>query len=139
MDKMGLVYAAVVFAAWGLSAFWDKLAVNSLGGGVAARMAMFIWLPSLVVALLVTIFHTRLGLEGEGMKWFFLSNLSWVVASIAFYLVLSKMELGTGTVITALYPILSVALGILFLGETMTTTRFLGILMGMGAIVLLSL
>jgi len=139
MDKMGLLYAAAVCVAWGLSTFWDKLAVNSLGGGVAAKMAMYIWMPSLFIMLLMTIFHAKFGLSGEGMKWFLLSNVAWIAASVAFYMVLSKMELGTGSVITALYPIISVILGIVILGETMTLTRFLGILMGMGAIVLLSL
>jgi len=68
MDKMGLLYAAAVCVAWGLSTFWDKLAVNSLGGGVAAKMAMYIWMPSLFIMLLMTIFHAKFGLSGEGIS-----------------------------------------------------------------------
>lgn len=139
MDKLGIVYAIVVFVVWGVATFWDKMAVNHLGGGFAAKMAALVWLPSLIIVLLMTLFHEKLGINGEGMKWFFLSNLAWAAASVTYYLVLSKMELGTGAVLTALYPVVSVILGLVFLGETMTGYKILGIVMGFGAIILLSL
>ncbi len=139
MDKLGIVYAVVVFVVWGVATFWDKMAVNHLGGGFAAKMAALVWLPSLIIVLLMTLFHEKLGINGEGMKWFFLSNLAWAAASVTYYLVLSKMELGTGAVLTALYPVVSVILGLVFLGETMTGYKILGVVMGLGAIILLSL
>lgn len=139
MDKLGIVYAVVVFVVWGVATFWDKMAVNHLGGGFAAKMAALVWLPSLIIVLLMTLFHEKLGINGEGMKWFFLSNLAWAAASVTYYLVLSKMELGTGAVLTALYPVVSVILGLVFLGETMTGYKIFGVVMGLGAIILLSL
>ncbi len=136
--RIGLIYALIVFVVWGVATFWDKLAVNKLGGNTAATMAALVWVPSLIIVLVIAFFSHRLGLNAEGVKWFFLSNLAWAAASALYYLVLSKMELGMGATITALYPVVAVILGIVFLGEEMTVTKILGVILGIGAMILLS-
>jgi drug/metabolite transporter (DMT)-like permease len=139
MDIVGLGLALITCVVWGTAAYFDKMAINRMGGGKTAILGGISWIPVVMMVLMIFVFHKKFGLDGEGMKWFFLSQLAWASAAVLYYLVLSKMELGTGAVITALYPIVSVMLGILFLGEKMTILKMAGVAMGMGAIILLSI
>ena len=138
IDKFTIFFITVVFFSWGISVFFDKLAANRMG----ARGSI-IYLASLLPSLLILGFYLLWGykiwgFDRTGVLWVTISSVLNIIALIAYYFVFIKAEASWAVAVTALYPICTVILAFIFLHETITLTRMVGIILAMVALVFLS-
>jgi transporter family protein len=66
-------------------------------------------------------------------------GISGAIALVAFYILLTKKEASVVVPLTALYPALAAILAIVFLKESLTLVKAVGIILSAIALVLLSL
>jgi len=132
-------YAILALLGWGIGSFIAKLATNRIGTrsfffdllGYAVTAAIF----SIVMFKPTYIYST----EKVGAFLGFIAGATGAFGGIAFYYLLTKKDASMAVPLTALYPALTVLLAILFLRESITLTKVLGILFSLVAIFLLSL
>lgn len=137
MQSFGVFFALVTFVFWGVAAFLDKLAANRLGDK-GTWVILLSSIPSLIFFLAYIIWFSGSNFDQKGL-WILLA--SWIlttVGSVAYYLVFTKSQVSVGAPLTALYPVLAVILGVLFLKEKLSGSQTLGVGLGMLSIYLLS-
>lgn len=131
-----LVIGTIVF--WGLWGFFSKLAVQRIG----LQMALFSYLMSLLVMLPYLIFTNQLlplKTDTGGIIYGILAGLFVGLASVLFYTMLGKHPAGLVVAVTALYPMVTLFLSMIFLKETLTLTQGVGLLLAFAALILLNL
>lgn len=136
--NLSAILALGVIVFWGLWGFFSKLAVGKIG----LQMAIYSYIVSLIILipyLLLTNhllpFKTDLG----GITYAVLAGASVGIASIFIYTLLGVKPAGITVAITALYPIVTIILSMIFLKETFTLTQGLGLVLALAALVLLNL
>lgn len=138
-DPFTVFFISIVFFGWGFSVFFDKLAANQLGSK-GSWLYIVSYLPSIAILLFFLIWGTEMGgFTRNGIMWVFFSSIANFIALIAYYLVFTKSEASWAVAITALYPICTVILAIIFLHEKITIARTVGIIFAMIALFFLSL
>jgi transporter family protein len=127
-----------IFFAWGLGSFFAKLAANRIGAQ-GVFWEMFGYIPMILAYSLIT-FKLRNLLQSDrgGMVLAALAGMLGSFGGAGLYFLLGKTEVSTIIPLTALYPALTVFLGIAFLQESITFTKLLGIFLSLIAIYLLS-
>jgi len=138
MDLTTLLAVIVTFVGWGVSSFISKLAANRIGAkGVFWEMigyAPAVILYSLIVFKLKNLVQAdKLGI-GLAIFTGAVGSFGW----IGWYFLLTKGEASTVVPLTALYPALTAVLAFIFLHESVTSSKLLGILFSLIAIYLLS-
>lgn len=138
IDRITYFFVSVVFLGWGSSVFFDKLAANKLG-----NRGLSIYVIALLPSLLVTLFYLLwgykwFGYDRIGVVWVTLSYVFNIIALVAYYLVFTKTDASWASAVTALYPVFTIILAIIFLHEKLSLTRFIGIFLAMLAVVFLS-
>lgn len=131
-----LVLATIIF--WGLWGFFSKLAVQKIG----LQVAIFSYAISLVIMigyLLLTNQLLPLKNDSMGILYAVLAGASVGVASIFIYTLLGLRPAGIAIAVTAIYPVITLFLSMIFLKETLTQTQTLGIILALVALVLLNL
>lgn len=83
---------------------------------------------------LFSVFQT----DKMGIILAFLAGLIGSIGVISFYYLMTKSEASVVTPLTALYPALTVVLGIVILHEGITLTKLAGVILSLVAIFLLS-
>jgi transporter family protein len=136
--KPWLTYSVAALALWGLWGTFGKLAARSL-----APTALLL----LSYGGIVLVFPIMLALYARGGQLRTLAPesayalLSGFIAGLGFlffYLALSTGEAARVVVVTATYPIVTVLVAALFLGEPITMKSALGITLAITGILLLS-
>jgi bacterial/archaeal transporter family protein len=128
----------MTFVSWGVSSVFAKLAANRIGDR-SIFWDMLAYAPVIAVYCLVAykgvnLFHgDKVGVLLAGI-----AGLIGSFGAIGFYMLVSRGDASTMVPLTALYPALTVILGIFFLGESMTFYKAAGVLMSLGAIYLLN-
>ncbi|MGP3667711.1 MAG: EamA family transporter [Candidatus Bathyarchaeota archaeon] len=134
MNWLILTILTVLF--WGFWAFLIKLASEQLGWlqvfiiintvYLAVTLALYLWFkPQLTIPLSPLICIVTAGLLGS-------------IGTILFYTALQVGKASLIVPVTALYPVVTVALSLLILHETVTFKQILGIILAMLAILLIS-
>ncbi len=133
------LYVVVVFFGWGISVFTDKLAANSLGAkGTWIYVISFI--PSLLVLIFYYFWGYKLnGVNQTGILWLIASTVLNMIALIAYFLLFTKTNASWASAITALYPICTITLAVIFLHEKVTFNQTIGIVLAMFAVLFLSI
>lgn len=131
-----LVFGSVVF--WGLWGFFSKVAVSKIGfhAGIYYSITLF---TSIVFYLLITNQLFPIKHDSTGVLFAVLAGLAGGAASILFYILLGKHPAGLIVAMTALYPIVTLILSMVFLKETLTTQQTIGFVLAMAALILLNL
>ncbi|MEN3015781.1 MAG: DMT family transporter [bacterium] len=137
-----VIFSIISLTLWGISGFFMKVATFKLDPRIA-----FIFQSIGVAIVAVLIFFSISTI----LKNSFIPELrSYIIAGLVagltgglgtFFLLKAyeKGNLATVTVLTALYPVISVLLGILILKEKLTITQTLAIIFSLIAIVLFSI
>ena len=137
MDKLLLLYTLITLVLWGVSAFADKISADKLG-----FQGVWIWIfsaiPSLIVLLVYGFFAQKMGFDKAGVWWVVLSFILTSLGGITYYLVFTRTGAGAGATMSALYPIVTIILGVIFLNERFDWSHKIGMLLGLVAIYLLS-
>jgi transporter family protein len=138
MDFNSLLLVLFVFTAWGLDTFVSKLAASRIAGQSSLWYALGFALPIIVYSWVA--FGPR-GLALHSRSGIALSLLAGALCGmgmIGFLLLLSRNPASTVVPLTGLYPALTAVLAILFLRESITVPKVLGIALSMVAVYLLS-
>lgn len=137
-----LVFSFISLFLWGISGFLMKIATFKLDPKVA-----FIYQSTGVLITAVFVFFLTLNLfknqEIQSIKYYIIyALLAGITGGLGTFFLLKAYEKGNlaaVTVLTALYPIVSVLLGILILKEKLTIFQTIAIILSLIAIVLFSI
>ncbi len=138
MDSVTLLVVIGTFLSWGVGALIAKLAANRIG-----TQSVFWELVGYVPAILIfslTVFRLRNLIEGDrvGIGLAIAAGAIGSLGAVGFYFLLTRAEASTVTPLTALYPALTAVLAFIFLHESITPAKALGIILSLIAIYLLS-
>lgn len=131
-----LVLGNILF--WGFWGFFNKLAVSKIGfqAGFYYAIIFFAFIASYL-------FFTKqlfpLNFNLQGVLFALLAGFSGGTATIFFYLLLGKHPVGLVVAITALYPIITLVLSMIFLKESLTLPQAMGFILAMAALILMNL
>ena len=134
MNWLFLTLAAMFL--WGFWGFFSKLATFFIRDVDAAVYQSI----GVVAVTLIAAFFVRFQPKGNssGILFAVLSGASATLAAFFFFAAITRGRCSVVVSMTALYPIVTLALSVLFLHETVTLKQLLGVGMALGAIVLLS-
>lgn len=133
---LGFILAAIAF--WGLWGFLVKLAVQKIGLQALFWNSLFLTLTVIIFLLLTNqVFPFKTNLSGISLA--ILSGVASGLASVFFYLLLEKNPVGFLVATTALYPLITIVLSVIFLRESLTIAKIAGFILALGALFLLNL
>ncbi len=127
--------AIIIF--WGIWGFFYKLGISKIGLGRALFWSSMTYgLTNLVI--IYFLLHRGISFSATG-SWFIIAGSIFATAgSLLFLFALQKYPVSIVLPLTALYPAVSVALGILILREELKLVNAAGILLAIAAGYLLS-
>lgn len=137
MTRLAIVFGVVAMLGWGLWSIFAKLATRT----VPPALAMVI---SYVTGALIAfgyVYTQRGGFGTLPMDGVLLAAIGGVfagIAGVAFYMGLEAGRASIITTVSALYFIVAVVLGVLFLGESVSLTDLGGIGFAVMAVLLLA-
>ena len=138
---MNITVVALTFltiVSWGLWGFFIKISTDKIG------VQAIIWGPSIAFVLivlsylLVTKQLLPLNLDRAGIFFSLLGGIGAAVGSVAFITILKQQQVSLVIPFTALYPVITVILAVLFLNERLTASQTIGILLAVAAVFLIS-
>src|SRR3989338_11095111 len=137
MDTQTILFVILAFFGWGMGAFLSKLAADRIGTQ-SIFWDLLGYFPAIIIySLLIlkfkNIFH-QASSDKTGILLAVLSGALGSIAVVSFYYLMTRSEASVVTPLTALYPALTVILGMLILHESITLTKVLGILFSLLAI-----
>ncbi len=121
---------------WGIWGFFPKLAAASL-----PPKAVFVFQAIgnlIVIAAVLVSANFRLEVNSKGVLFAVLAGLAVALGTFFFLVALDRGKASVVVPMTALYPVVSILLSILFLGERLTLHQALGIAFSMIALLLFS-
>jgi len=135
---MKILLLAITIFSWGVWGFLNKLAVQRMH-----PLQMFI-VGCCVNLLLLPIYAFTLKTSNANQPWHIgsitlcaLAGLASTVGTIAYIYGIRTGDLGTTAVLSCAYPVLTVLLAALFLGETLTMSKIIGIVLVMVGVIVL--
>lgn len=137
MKESLLSFALVSILLWGLWGFLGKLAVQRIGLQASFWNALILILP-ITIYLLITKQLFPLKIEFWGISLALLAGLASGLASVLFYIFLRKNPAGMLVALTALYPLVTIILSVIFLKEPLTVTKIIGFILALAALFLLT-
>ena len=136
--KQWIILSLAATCCWGFWSLFGKLASRSLSSHNLMLHSSFGTIFILFVSLLF--FHKHIELQFNSVNHCFaiIAGTIGGIGGLFFFLALSKGNASQVVAITALYPVLTVVLSVLFLKEDFNTSRVTGVLLATGGIYLLS-
>lgn len=121
---------------WGIGAFLGKTVLKDASSIFTYLLESF---GTLSIALLVGIFYREEVMSVvQNFSWAgYLFGILWGIGTVTFIFALKYGSASTVTPVTALYPLVTVLLAVIFLKETITLKIGVGILMAIGSMFLL--
>lgn len=139
MDITTLALVSLIMVAWGVGALVEKIATIKIGPSVAFWDVLF-RVPVVVAFCLITIKSKVIfGADKNGILLAILGGLLTGVGLLAFFLLLNRKDASSAVPLSALYPALTAILAFIFLRESLTLTKGIGIVLAMVAVYLLGL
>ncbi len=125
------------FFFWGLWGFTSKLTTDYINPRSAI---LFEALGGVIVGIVVLlVFDIRLEANAPGIGLAVLTGAFVFLGSLFFLFALTRGKVSIVIALTALYPLLTIALAMIFLGETLTLRQGIGVLLAVAAVILISL
>ncbi len=138
MELTNFLIVIGIFLSWGIASFLAKLAANKIGPqGVFWDMLGYVPMI-LLYSLIVFKFKNLVQGDKVGIGLAALAGLIGSFGGVGLYFLLGRAEISTIIPLAALYPALTVTLAIIFLHESITLTKLIGIILSLIAIYLLS-
>jgi len=127
------ILAMVTFGAWG---FFPKLAVNYISPQSALIYQVIGGLLVGIVGLAMINFKPET--HPMGILYAFLTGITGVLGTLFYYAAASRGQISIVVSLTALYPLITIMLAIIFLHETLMLKQVIGLGFAVAAIVLLT-
>jgi bacterial/archaeal transporter family protein len=131
-----MIYSIATLVLWGLWGFFIRLSsaqvntqsviVFTVVGAIAGMVAMFFLMPA------------PLALQPWGVTYGILSGLAMILGMLTITLALTRGPTSVVVMLTALYPLVTILLVFLVLKEPVTIRQGLGMLLAVGAMVLMA-
>jgi transporter family protein len=123
--RSGLFFAMLAFFFWGFWGFFSKLATRH----VSPASALFYYAATLTIlsALIVLFWQGKFEGNPKGLMFSALVGCSAALGTLFFFISLTKTQTAVAVTVTALYPIVTMLLAVLFLGESITLKQGAGI------------
>jgi transporter family protein len=131
-----VIFATLTFLGWGLWGFLPKFALKHLDPQstlIYQGLGSMLVLPAVLVARR---FHLQF--HPAGVAFAVASGFLGALGALCFLLALSRGKVAVVVSITALYPLVTIALSMLVLQETLTLNQGIGILFALLAVLFLS-
>ncbi len=136
MNNLWLLFTFAAMLLWGLWGFFSKLATSYLNDTDAVIYHSIG--SALVVAIAAFLLRFQPGGKPIGIFYAMISGVSAALATFFFFSAITRGRSVVVVSMTALYPLITLGLGMLFLHEALTLRQLLGVGMALGAIILLS-
>lgn len=136
--KNSFLIVLSIISLWGLWGFFSKLAVQKIS------LQTSLW-TSISLTLIITafLFFTNqlvpFKKDFSGIAFAVLAGIFSALGSILFYILLGKKPVGLLIAITALYPLITILLATMFLKESLTLTKIVGLIFAIIALFILNL
>jgi bacterial/archaeal transporter family protein len=121
---------------WGLGTFAYKLAGNFVHPFIMSTIITGLYFVLIPLAFIFLKFPRTI--NTPGFLYSLLGGVCMCVGTIAYMFALKKGEVGIVTSITALYPALTMALSMVFLGETLSVKKCIGLVLACVSFVVLA-
>lgn len=132
------IYSIIALIIWGFYGFFPKLTTGYIDPKSAV---VFQSVGGIIIGIFVLIFALKFKPEMhfKGILFAILTGIAGVTGALFFLYALSTGGKTAAVVtITALYPLITIALSFFILHETITIVQGIGVLMALAAIVLIS-
>ncbi|MDW8084065.1 MAG: EamA family transporter [Candidatus Caldarchaeum sp.] len=136
MDFRWFALVLVTLLVWGIWGVAARLASSALGW----RDTMAVAAIGYMVIAVTFIFASRAQVLPQGPVWLLalaVGSLGFI-GTLTFYMALNLNPSSIVVVATSLYPIVTLALSFLLLGETITPRQAVGVALALAALVLIS-
>jgi transporter family protein len=132
-----LPFAQSAFLSWGVFGFLAKIASGGLSAAEMQVLFLFGTLPLMVSALLRA--RTNTSRDAKGVVYALITGVVASLGNVAYFAALSRGRASIISPVTALYPLISVALAAIVLREKVNRLQRVGIGLALVAIMLLSI
>lgn len=134
LSTLALFLTSIVF--WGLWGVFHKIGVSKLG---AETSLLVNYITASISALTILSLTRRLHINmGVGLIYPIAAGASISVGTFAFLITLEKTSVSIARSLAGLSVLVTVILGVVFLGETLSIKQYIGIGFAIMAIILLS-
>lgn len=132
-----LVFSLAALVLWSLWGFLPKLATAYLS---PSSILIYEMIGSILVGVLVlSSLHFRLEFHPKGMLYGVLTGMAGLLGSLAFLFAVREGQLAVVVTLTALYPVVVIALSFFLLDEPITLKQGISIFLASVAILLVAL
>jgi transporter family protein len=135
--KEWVLYSTLALLIWGLWAFLPKMAVRCLEPKTAFMFEVIGGMIAGLAAFLILRPEFR-GAEMRGIIPALLTGMLGYLGLLCFMYAIRTCKLSIVVPITALYPVVSLVLAMIFLREKITFVQFAGIILAVVSVVLIS-
>ncbi|MBI5582392.1 MAG: EamA family transporter [Deltaproteobacteria bacterium] len=130
-------FSLATMICWGSWGIFGKLASTQINSRLLVLVSITTSFLLLWIIFLVSGFEIEK--NGWGIGYAVLAGIAGSIGSIFFYLALKQGKASVVVPLTALYPLVAVALSVLFLKEEISGVNVIGIILALAASLLLSL
>lgn len=137
--KMTTLLSILIILTWGVWGLFSKIASSKIGGEKAFFYDVFSYF--FLTLLIVAIFFRKnlFNVDRSGLIAAFLAGIFSCIGGILFFILLNKKDASTVIPLTALYPLITVILALIFLKESLTVIKIFGIIFALFGLLLLNL
>lgn len=136
MEKFTVLLAIMAILGFGLSSFFDKLAVNA-AGPAAGLIVYFITSAGFLFNMFLNKSQSKW--DFAGLRYAVISGIFAAIGGLGFFIALQNENVSLVTPFSTLYPAVAVLLGLIFLHEKIKLVNAAGIVLALIAGVLLAL
>ena len=125
--------AMIIYGFWG---FFPKIAVSY----ISPQSALVYEVAGAILVGLFVLFLIKFNLQHhpKGILFAMLTGIAGMTGTLFFFTAAQKGKISIVVGLTALYPLITVLLAVIFLREPLTLKQIIGLLLACGAILLLS-
>ena len=131
------LFTVLTLVMWGIWGFASKLAANAVPPKPALLFQCVGVLAFSLVVLGLERFHVSW--NGPGFGWAFVAGFFAFVGFLTYFAALEKGPVSVVVVVSALYPLVTILLSLVFLHERLNLRQGVGIVLAIVAAVILSL
>ena len=134
--KVWYVYALLTVITWGLWGLFTKLAANYS----SSRQALLFQFVGVVAVAVIVLAVERFRIQWSlpGFSWAALGGFCAFVGFLTFFAALDGGKASTVVTLSALYPVVTIALSMVFLHEALTLRQGIGVAVALVACALLA-
>ena len=130
---LSALLAMIIYGFWG---FFPKIAVSY----ISPQSALVYEVAGAILVGLITLFFINFQPQNhpKGILFAMLTGIAGMTGTLFFFAAAQKGKISVVVGLTALYPLITVILAVIFLREPLTLKQIIGLILAIGAILLLS-